>query len=75
MPANAGKAYAYSTLDQSGSRYDIAFIHLQPLSSPPTGTRSGQQLGILYDWGAKTHLHIEIQINGIYVKPENYFCN
>jgi hypothetical protein len=35
---------------------------------------SGEKIGVLYNQGGNTHLHIEFQLNGQWQKPENYFC-
>lgn len=76
MPPNRGKAYLYTTTDpDTGTRYDVVFMHLVALSSPPTGLQSGQVLGQVYPATIfRPHVHLELQVDGVYVKPENYFC-
>ncbi len=77
MPPNRGKAYLYTTTDpDTGTRYDVVFMHLIALASPPSGLQSGQSWAQVYPATIfRPHVHLELQINGVYVKPEGYFCS
>ena len=57
----------------TGGGYTLVLTHMA--QGAKTGTiKSGEKIGTLYNQIGNTHLHIEFQINGRYVKPENYFC-
>ena len=67
---NAGYSLVYT--DTTGN-YTITLTHLNSPSGPKTA-KSGTAVNTLFDQGGNTHLHIEFQMNGIWEKPELYFC-
>lgn len=81
-----GHSYSFSA-SVGGTDYWVLFTHIQSqLINPATGqrtsdptviqgVRSGLQFAWLYNQAGNTHLHLEVKINDVYVKPENYFCN
>lgn len=63
----------------SSGLYSLVLTHLnRPLANGSLigGTfNSGQQIGTLFPFtDGNTHLHMEFAINGIYQRPEDYFC-
>jgi len=52
----------------------IVLTHISGSYSTGTNLPSGTIIATLYPMGF-THLHMEVSIGGIWVKPENYFCN
>lgn len=66
----AGRSYGYT--DTTG-KYTILLTHVQNANTSGV-IKSGQKIAKLYPQAGNTHLHLEMQINGAYVKPENYFC-
>lgn len=78
FPCNsAGCPHQFRTTSSpDGNTYILNFLHLnQNVTSGPYV--SGSAFGTLFnqDQFGNTHLHLEVQINDQYVKPENYFCN
>lgn len=57
----------------SASLYSLVLTHVSSTIAPKT-VSSGQKITTLFNQGSNTHLHIEFQMNGRWVKPENYFC-
>lgn len=67
---NAGYSLIYT--DTTGNN-TITLTHLNSPSGPKTA-KSGTAVNTLFDQGGNTHLHIEFQMNGVWEKPELYFC-
>ncbi len=67
--------YSYGFTDTTG-KYSILFTHVQTISNPAllTNVKSGTQAAKLYNQNNNTHLHLEFQVDGVYQRPENYFC-
>ncbi len=67
--------WTYSYTDSTG-KYSIMLKHVNRGMVKGTNLTSGTKLGSLYNQGGtQTHLHLEVQVDGRYVRPENYFCN
>jgi hypothetical protein len=62
--------------DTQGGSTSVTMVltHVNKPSSFPTNAPSGTQITTLFDQGGNTHLHMEVQINGVWDKPEKYFC-
>ncbi|MEK9200935.1 MAG: hypothetical protein AAB909_03105, partial [Patescibacteria group bacterium] len=77
FPCNTGGCpHQFRTVNSSdGNIYTLNFLHMKEPTVPPGPYISGTKIGVLFDQGGNTHLHLEVQINDVYVKPENYFCN
>ena len=72
--SNPGSGYSYLYQDQSG-KYVITFTHMDQTTVDFTKSLdSGKPIGKLYNQGGNTHLHLEMQVSGLFVKPENYLC-
>lgn len=72
--SNSSAGYSYLYQDQSG-KYVITFTHMDQTTVDFTKSLdSGKPIGKLYNQGGNTHLHLEMQASGLYVKPENYLC-
>lgn len=69
---NSGTTSLYA--DTTG-RYVIGLTHINAGSITGNNLASGQKIGELFNQGGNTHLHIEFQVDGVYVKPEDWFCN
>ena len=78
-----GHSYAFSTT-LNGQSYYLLFTHINyinltysPYPNPESivNVKSGLKFATLYNQGNNTHLHLEVRIDGEYVKPEEYFCN
>ncbi len=69
---NNGVGFSVIYKDTTGS-YSIVLTHVASKIVPKTVT-SGQKITTLFNQGSNTHLHIEFQMNGRWVKPEDYFC-
>ncbi len=52
----------------------LVLTHVMVPSSYATDAISGTVVTALFDQGNNTHLHLEAQIDGVWVRPENYFC-
>lgn len=64
--------HTYHCISSDGN-YMLVLTHMT--NGAKTGTiKSGEKIGTLYNQSDNTHLHIEFQVNGQYVKPEEYFC-
>lgn len=61
------------SLEYTSGQYTLVLTHVKSPNAPKTAS-SGSRLTELFDQGTNTHLHIEFQVNGQWVKPENYFC-
>lgn len=84
-----GYALTFEGVDAGGNRYKLHLAHLdsgaqryslgQSISTLSSGQQSSPITPLFYwitDTGKNnTHLHIELAINGTYVKPEDYLCN
>ncbi len=69
--SNGGGSAGYTYICSSG-QYRLILTHMK--NNAKTGTiNSGEKIGELYPM-TNAHLHIELAINGQYVKPENYLC-
>ncbi len=69
--ANGGGRAGHTYICSSG-QYRLILTHMK--KGAKTGTiNSGEQIGELYPMD-NAHLHIELAINGQYIKPENYLC-
>lgn len=64
--------YTYHCLSSDGN-YLLVLTHVNKNFKSGT-VNSGERIGSLYNQGSNTHLHLEFQANGRYVKPETYFC-
>ncbi len=70
---NGLDGYTFRYRDTTG-KYKLTLTHIQD-NPVTTGTLvSGTQIGFLFNQGSNTHLHIELQIDNQYVKPESYLC-
>ncbi len=70
---NGSDGYTFRYRDTTG-KYKLTLTHIQD-NPVTTGTLvSGTQIGFLFNQGSNTHLHIELQIDNQYVKPESYLC-
>ena len=67
---SSGHSLVYT---DSTNTYTIVLTHVDSTSAPKTAS-SGTKVGLLFNQGGNTHLHIEFQANGRWAKPENYFC-
>lgn len=63
--------YAHLQTVANGTTYDMMVSHL---SAIPTGGASGQVMGTLDDSIPGKHIHVELRIDGAFVKPEEYMC-
>ncbi len=69
---NPGAGYSLTYTDTTGV-YTMVLTHIfSPFA--PTTVNSGAKITTLFNQGSNTHLHMEFQVNGRWVKPENYFC-
>lgn len=69
---NPGAGNTYKCISTNGG-YTLVLTHMN--SGAKTGTiKSGEKIGSLFNQTGNTHLHIEFQVNGRWVKPEQYFC-
>ncbi len=71
---NPGSGFSYLYRDQTG-KHVITFTHMDQTTVDFTKSLdSGKPVGKLYNQGGNTHLHLEMQVSGLFVKPENYLC-
>lgn len=70
--SNGAAGYTVMYTDSTGSN-TIVLTHVASTNAPKTAT-SGTKVATLFNQGTNTHLHLEFQTNGRWVKPENYFC-
>ncbi len=76
---DAGCPHKFRTTTSDGTVYILNFLHLDmdanrlPIINPGPYV-SGYHFANLLDQGTNTHLHLEVNIDNVYVKPENYFC-
>jgi len=71
-----GSGTAGYTYGCTAGQYVLKLTHVRsPLANGSTsGTfSSGEKITELYPMG-NTHLHMEFSVNGVYQKPENFFC-
>jgi len=66
---DSGLTYIY----RSGTYY-LVLTHLSSGGNTSGAIPSGATIGQLFPQGSNTHLHIEFQVSGRYVRPEEYFC-
>ncbi len=71
--SNGRAGWSHVYLD-SNRGYTIVFTHLKREANYGTSIPSGAKIGELFNLGGNTHLHLEFAINGVYVRPEEYFC-
>lgn len=71
---DSGVGWTYGYTDETG-KYSILLKHVNKGMLKGNNLVSGTKLGFLYNQGNNTHLHLEVQVDGRYVRPENYFCN
>lgn len=71
---NAGWSHIY-TSSFHGETYSIVFTHMEDNPNKGNGLPSGTKIGKLYDQTTNTHLHMEMAIDGVWKKPELYFCD
>ena len=69
---NGSAVFTVIYKDSTGS-YSLVLTHVASTIAPKTVT-SGQKITTLFNQGSNTHLHLEFQMNGRWVKPEDYFC-
>ncbi len=58
--------------------YRIFLLHLACTTVPPiwqTTIAPGESIAKLYNYAGGKHVHIEMMVDGHYVKPETYMCN
>lgn len=81
--AGAEVGWTYGYTDDSG-KYSIQLKHVNKDMTKGSGLPSGMKIGSLFHQVGtnssgkiydNTHLHLEVQVDGRYVRPENYFCN
>jgi hypothetical protein len=70
--SNGAAGYTVMYTDTTGT-HTIVLTHVASTNAPKTAT-SGTKVATLFNQGTNTHLHLEFQTNGRWVKPENYFC-
>lgn len=70
--SNGAAGYSIVYTDSSGA-YTIVLTHVAGTNAPKT-VASGTKVASLFNQGTNTHLHLEFQANGRWVKPEDYFC-
>ncbi len=70
--SNGSAGYSLIYIDSSKT-YTLVLTHVASESAPSSGL-SGTKVSTLFNQGSNTHLHIEFQISGRWVKPEDYFC-
>ena len=70
--SNGAAGYTVMYADTTGA-YVVVLTHVAGTNAPKTVT-SGTKVATLFNQGTNTHLHLEFQVNGHWVKPENYFC-
>lgn len=51
----------------------IELVHIEEGGNQGKNLPSGTEVGTLFNWGANTHLHLELRINDRYVRPE-FLC-
>lgn len=68
---NRNAGYSHVFTDTTG-RYTIVFTHIQESLITREGP-SGTRIGALFPMG-NTHLHLEFSANGVWQRPELYFC-
>lgn len=70
--ANPSAGHTFRCISSDGN-YMLSLTHMN--NDAKTGTiKSGQKIGTLFPQAGNTHLHIEFQLNGVWQKPENFFC-
>ncbi len=69
---NPGGAGFTIYCDTSDGNVHLVLTHVND-ASPLTNVPSGTQVSTI-DWDANPHLHMEAQVGGVWVRPENYFC-
>jgi hypothetical protein len=67
-----GYGYTYRANSSSGTSYQIYLGHLNFTTAPATAT-SGTSIGTMYPLSAGAHVHIELMVNGEYVRPD-FLC-
>lgn len=73
FPNGGGKqGYTFHCMSSDGNEM-LVLTHMSK-NIKGGNINSGEKIGSLYNQGDNTHLHIEFQLNGRYVKPETYFC-
>lgn len=70
--SNGAAGYTVMYTDTTGTN-TIVLTHVASTNAPKTAV-SGTKVATLFNQGTNTHLHLEFQTNGRWVKPENYFC-
>jgi len=71
---DAGWSHIY-TSSFHGETYSIVFTHMEDNPNKSGDLSSGTKIGRLYDQKSNTHLHMEMAIDGVWKKPELYFCD
>lgn len=70
--SNGNAGHTFRCISSDGN-YMLSLTHMS--RDARIGTiKSGQKIGILFPQAGNTHLHIEFQLNGVWQKPENFFC-
>ncbi|MFZ5932687.1 MAG: hypothetical protein ACOYT7_01245 [Patescibacteria group bacterium] len=67
-PGSAGQTYACDS-----GPYHLVLTHLK--EGARTGrVPSGQRIGELHPLSGNAHVHMEFSLNGVYQRPEDFFC-
>ena len=62
------------------NNYQVHILHLRcgvlsgSVGAVPASVAPGQALTVLFDYGGNRHAHLEMTVNGVYKKPEDFLC-
>lgn len=68
-----GAGWSHIYTDSTG-RYVIVLTHTIQQANQSKDIPSGTKLTELFDQGGNTHLHLEFQAEGVWQRPEDWFC-
>lgn len=69
-----GYIRVYRGTDEDNNKYEIWLSHMNRDEGNVKNVPPGTRVGSLFNLGTGTHLHVELLINGKYVKPE-FLCS
>ncbi len=71
--SNWGWGQLFNTT-HNGHNYHLIIYHVNETSPGCSQCSSGTRIGTVYGAMTRPHVHIELQIDGSYVMPENHMC-